>query len=467
MRDRSMGRLMKGLGANVLNQLVTAIVQLVGVPILLKMWGAPLYGEWLILFAIPTYLSLTDLGFARSAGNDMSQQVAQGNRGDALTVFQSVAALVYCVGCAGMLLAVVLVFCLPIHSWLHFAVMTVVETRTVLILFAAQAFITLIENVNHAGFRAGGDYAWHVSFLSAVRLSQFAGVWIAALVGAGPMPAAAVFLCVQALATGFSAMFLVRRHSWLRFGIKHARVSELRRLMAPAIANASTPLAQALNVQGVVIVVGAILGPLAVVTFSTLRTMTRLSFQLVAAVSHAAEPEIAWAYGARDQALLSSLFVHTLRGATWLAVIVASTLLLFGRMILHVWVHGRVAMDPTLFHWLLASAVTSVLWYGSLTALRAANIHIRAALLYCFSSAIAICIAGVLLRTTHRLSNVGIALFTIDVAMAAYTLRAATHLVGMGVGTSLLKALDPSFYFHHLRRVRTSRDRPVRTDGPS
>jgi hypothetical protein len=54
-------RLLRGLGANAYGQFVTVIVQLVGVPILLHAWGAQLYGEWLILFAIPAYLAMTDL----------------------------------------------------------------------------------------------------------------------------------------------------------------------------------------------------------------------------------------------------------------------------------------------------------------------------------------------------------------------------------------------------------------------
>ena len=65
-------RLVKGFGANIYGQVVTAVVQLVGVPIFLWAWGTELYGEWLILFAIPSYLSMSDLGFSLSAANDMT-----------------------------------------------------------------------------------------------------------------------------------------------------------------------------------------------------------------------------------------------------------------------------------------------------------------------------------------------------------------------------------------------------------
>lgn len=76
-------RILHGIGANGYGLLVTVVVQLAGVPILLHAWGAQLYGEWLILAAIPTYLSMTDLGFSQSAGNDMTAHVARGKCAEA------------------------------------------------------------------------------------------------------------------------------------------------------------------------------------------------------------------------------------------------------------------------------------------------------------------------------------------------------------------------------------------------
>src|SRR5690606_31885941 len=189
----------------------------------------------------------------------------------------------------------------------------------------------------HAGFRAAGEYALHRSLHATARLLQFFGVWAAAIAGGGPVVAAAIFLGVRAIATAAFALLLTRRHCWLRIGLAHARHAELWRLFRPALANMAIPLAQALNIQGMVLIVGAILGPIAVVVFSTLRTLSRLALQLVLTVAHAAEPELAAAFGAGDGALMRSLFVHALRGGLWLALLAAVSLALFGSSILEVW----------------------------------------------------------------------------------------------------------------------------------
>src|ERR1700693_4636189 len=82
-------RLMRSFGANALGPVVTAIIQLGSVPIFLHAWGAAKYGDWLLLSAIPSYLSLSDLGFGDASGSDMCMRVAAGDRHGAIETFQS------------------------------------------------------------------------------------------------------------------------------------------------------------------------------------------------------------------------------------------------------------------------------------------------------------------------------------------------------------------------------------------
>lgn len=443
MDSNVLRRLIKGLGANFYSQGVTTVAQLVGVPILLHAWGATLYGEWLILFAVPAYLSVTDLGFSQAAANDMTQRASRGNRSEALAVFQSLGALVICAVGGGPLLVTALLFGLPLRRWLQLSTMSINEVRWVLWFLAAEVLVRLADGVCNAGFRAGSDYAFHVYLSSTSRLLQFIAIWIAALSGAGPVAAAASFFGVRALATPIVAMLLILRHPWLYFGFARAQRVELRRLAKPALASFSMPLAQALNIQGMVLVVGIVLGPLAVVTFSTLRTLSRLVLQLVLAASHAAEPELAAAYGTGDQALMQSIFLHALRVGLWLAFAAAVILALFGANILNFWTHGNVPMDASLFHWLLISAVATVMWYGGLTVLKAANRHLRAAFLYSLSAAVTVVGAAILLVLTDRLSDAGLVLLMMDGVMSIYTLIAASHIIGISLGICILEAVNP------------------------
>ena len=104
-------RILHGLGANAYGQLVVIIIQLAGVPILLQAWGTQLYGEWLILAAIPTYLSMADLGFSQSAGNDITARMAHGDAAGVMAVFQSLSVMVYWFALSGLVLVALLAAC--------------------------------------------------------------------------------------------------------------------------------------------------------------------------------------------------------------------------------------------------------------------------------------------------------------------------------------------------------------------
>jgi O-antigen/teichoic acid export membrane protein len=444
MDKRIVQRLLKGFGASLYGQAVVIVIQLAGVPILLNHWHASLYGEWLILFAIPSYLSLTDLGFSLSAANDMTSRVAREDRAGALTVFQSLGALVFLLAVVGLLAITAAAVLLPLGTWMHFSGLSSRGVRWVLWFLGAEVLIKLIEGINHAGFRASGDYALHVAINYSTLFAQHASIWVLATLGFGPVPAAAAFFVIRAITTPADAIILVRRHRWLRFGFGHARLDELHTLVRPALANMGIPLAQALNVQGMVLLVGSTLGPISVVTFSTLRTLTRLALQLVSTVSNSAEAELASAFGKGDQILLRTLYQHVVRGGLWLALTTSIALALSGSWILEFWTHGKVSMDSQLFHWLLASAVASALWYGSLTLLKAANRHLRAAAIYAASAGAALALSAVLLRANGQLASAGMSLLVMDAMMAAYTLRAAGRLCGNSAARNLYSALSPA-----------------------
>ncbi len=92
--DRSITRrLGRTLSAQGYAQLVTLAVQLALVPVLLRAWGTSLYGAWLVLSAVPFYLSFSDFGLTFVAKNAMVMAVAGGRRDEALRIFHTVFAL--------------------------------------------------------------------------------------------------------------------------------------------------------------------------------------------------------------------------------------------------------------------------------------------------------------------------------------------------------------------------------------
>jgi O-antigen/teichoic acid export membrane protein len=445
-------RVLKGFGANAFGQVTAVIVNLAGVPIFLHFWGVRLYGEWLILIAIPVYLSMMDLGFCQAASHDMTARIARGQRTEALAVFQSLNSLVVGIAGAGLVLTAILLVPAPLDHWFSFEAMNSVDVRWVLCLLAVEVLIMVIDGVSHAGLRADGDYPVSAVTYTAALLLQHTAAWCMAALGTGPVGAAAAFLGIRTVFLPLNAYLLVRRHPWLIQRFNRMRLTKLKPLFGPAVANLAIPLGQIINLQGAVILIGAILGPAAVASFVVTRTLTRLLVQAANAIGNAVATDFAAAFGANNIKLLRELYLNSQRGTTWITICTSLVLLVGGEWIVSRWTGGRIRLDAQLFQLLLATAFVSAIWQNAMTLLRASNHHARAAILLVLINATGVTACALVLRGTERITAVGAMLLASEALLAIAMLRTAASLCGLDLAANVRRIVNP---LPLLRRVRS------------
>ena len=63
MDSGSKKRLLWNFLSNWVSRLSSTNIQLVGVPVFLHFWSVPLYGNWITVTSIPSYLSFSSVGF--------------------------------------------------------------------------------------------------------------------------------------------------------------------------------------------------------------------------------------------------------------------------------------------------------------------------------------------------------------------------------------------------------------------
>src|ERR1035438_788215 len=134
-------RLIRGFSATALSPIVTVLVQVVSVPVLIHAWGAGRYGDWLLLSAIPSYLTLSDLGFGDASASDMSMRVAANDRDGALRTFQSSWVLVTAISLAALLLASLSVWWVPWQLWLRLSSVSSPKAAGILLVLAAYVVV--------------------------------------------------------------------------------------------------------------------------------------------------------------------------------------------------------------------------------------------------------------------------------------------------------------------------------------
>lgn len=432
-------RVVRACGATALGPGVTLFIQLVSVPVLLRFWGSETYGQWLILTAIPSYLSMSDMGFGNVAANEMTMQVAGGHYESALRTFQSISTLVISICLAAFLLATALIYTLPVATFLGTLHLAPVQIRCILLLLSAYALIVVFSSTVLAGFRCDGNYALGVVLQNATRLLENSAIMVAVVSNAGLEIAALALLVCRAVCTVSMTLVLIRRTKWLTLGTRNAEIAEVKRLFSPAVSFMIFPLANALNLQGIVLIVGVSLGPVAAAMFSALRTLTRFCYQFLEIIKNGTWPEFSMAFGCNNIARAQVLHKRACQAAFWLALSGVSILSLTGHWIFVHWTHGRLPYSQSVFTLLLGSIVLSALWNTSSVVPMACNAHSRLAGVYL--TATATCVVGAAILTTRfGLNGTTASLFGVDLIMCPYVIRTSARLLserGETIVTSL------------------------------
>ena len=174
-------RLIGGFSATALSPIVTAVIQLGSVPLLLHAWGPARYGDWLLLFAVPGYLTLSDLGFGDASGSDMSMRVAGGDREAALETFQSSWVLVTTVSFAILLLALLFVWWIPWQPWLKLSGVSSHQAAVLISVLGAYVVLSQQNGILESGYRSDGHFATGTFWIAILRFVESAVASIVAV----------------------------------------------------------------------------------------------------------------------------------------------------------------------------------------------------------------------------------------------------------------------------------------------
>jgi O-antigen/teichoic acid export membrane protein len=391
-------RLIRGAQGQLASHVARVIVQVGTVSALTAAWGLNLYGDWLILAAIPVWITFSETGLFAAASNDMIMRVARDDREGALRVFRATSATVALITVGVALFLVAFAAIAPVVTIFNLSTMNESTAAWVLVTLGMSSWVAAYANVLYGGFASVGRQG-EGAFLSAgVLVAEFSALAGVAIAGGSAALASTAMLLTQISATTAMYRLMRWRAPWLRLGRAPEVLKTMRGLLSPTLASAAFPGAFALNVQGMVILVGLVLGPASAAVFSILRTMSRIVIQLLASIFAVVSPELSRAYAENDAESLRGLNRQACQAAVWLAAPIILFLAIFGGPIVHAWTAGKVDTSGVLLYLFLAVAAIDSLWFTNLAVVFARNEHQRLAVYYLVASALNFPVAFVLLH---------------------------------------------------------------------
>jgi O-antigen/teichoic acid export membrane protein len=340
--------------AGSLGRIINALTPLVLVPFMIRSWGLHQYGEWLILTAIPTYMMLSpDFGLSSAVVNQMAISITQGKRSEAISLYRT--------------------------SWLF---LTVMAACFVLIgITVAHWIIWKPLGVTMLSNHAAEIISWSlVQVFLGFQLYLLSGIYrgvrqnprngLLNSLGYGfYLLVGCTTLALKANPLGFLIAYAAARAAFLVFmlldarrigpeftlGFKGVSLGAIRPYIVPGLGHATMPLVNALQNEGTVLVLGAILGPVSVAVFQTTRTAVNGAKSLTGLTASAVMQEIPALVGEGRMDTIRRLLVMNTQASLAAALGWLLLLAVFGKPIFHLWLRSDAVYSESLVLLMLAS----------------------------------------------------------------------------------------------------------------
>lgn len=365
-----LSRVIAAMGAGAFGQGVIIVIQVFSLPLFLKRWDAATYGTWLLLSAMPSYLSMTDVGMVATAGNRMTMAMGHGDTAEANKLFHSSFVFVTLMTTVAMLL------CVPIALFAPISGLSDMDQRVAVTALIASVLIAQFGGLSDAIYRATGRFALAMMLGNLLRLAEWGG-YMVGLYMTGSFSAVALGgLVARVVGTIVLVNVSAKGEHGITWHWKHASLAEIKALVKPALSFMIFPLSNALSLQGITLLVGQFFGPAVVAAFNSFRTIARVAVQISGIFGNALWGEFSFLYGKGGTSAVRPVYQKSFVLGLLSAVAMSLALYFVSPYLLKIWSHGQITFQSGPMSLLLAYAAIGGMWHVPRTLLLSTNQHI-------------------------------------------------------------------------------------------
>lgn len=381
-------RLIKHFFAIAGGQIINLLGNLILWPLFLRHWTPLVYGEWIALSSLTSYLGTLDMGVNSAVSNRLLLAYTRGDREEYMRNQHSAAAFYLGLAVGGTLLVGLVAWLLPAPFWVRVTHAAVPGVSWIVWLLALQVLWMMPVGLLGNFYSTVADPArskwignWRViGGLALTVLGLMLGCRLRTLAFLQLVPLAAV--------AAYVLWDMRRRFPQFLPGLSRAKVSVMRELLKPSLMFALIMVAMSLSQQGSVLVVSSIFGGIAVTLFGAVRVLSGVAMQAVRMIGATAWPDFTILYAQGDRARLRQLNRLVVTASMTLCVAISSALWFEGTSVLAAWLHLRVGV--LFLRLMLLYLVLQSPWLANSNVTAAVNLHQKQAWSYLASGLLAL-----------------------------------------------------------------------------
>jgi O-antigen/teichoic acid export membrane protein len=344
----NISRVIRTFSAHSYGQIITIISTLAGPTVAVANWGAEGFGYWVSLSALAQFFSLSDLGASTALAN---QLCLKSNRSieEAYRLTRNV--IINYIKNAAISLAIIL----DVAFFLVFYYSYHIPTQSAFILaftFAAIAFSATLQpaiGIYSAAWRFIGRNEVGIFISNTTRLLEFLIFIGIALLGKQMLIAAiavAILKTLTSLIMYFHIPSLIKQGKDILILSQNTQPHiELNKLTKAGHGFTLISLSQQLTLQGPVLLISVILGPVQAAVFAACRTLSRLPVQPLTVLLASLNPELTELIAKKHYKQLKIIVFRMLFGVIILSILTGISSVYFIDIIQKYWLENKLNLD--------------------------------------------------------------------------------------------------------------------------
>ncbi|MFR9543056.1 MAG: hypothetical protein SNH27_13495 [Rikenellaceae bacterium] len=384
-----------GIGVQLFNQIIL-------VPFYLHFWDTNLYSDWIVIAAISSFFSMSDIGLNSVTNNDFVIHYAS-NKKRCTSLLTNNYALIIIIASVALLGSFLYINCFDITKSLNLNEINRGEGNYIFIALIAHIFIGMYSSVRHSIYRANSLTHRGAYISNTVRLSESLVILLSLLLRLPMSVMVTIYLFPQIISTIY---FIVDTNKLFHYSFKFSQIDIplLKQIAIPSISFMAFPIGNAIVYQGFTLVVNKFMGADSVVLFNTTRTLCNFMRRLLDTTQSSVWPEYSRAYGANNIDRMRQLHRKSFRVVILGGVVLSIGVLILGPTVYRIWLQDKVLFDYSLMISFLVITLLKGACSASSVCLMATNKHSTLGLLYLITAFLAIGTSIVVIQYTKSLS---------------------------------------------------------------
>lgn len=357
-------RVISGSFFTILGEIIGALKHILLVPLFLRAWGKVIYGEWLTVYALVSYLPLVDIGMQNYVINRLTQSYSLGDIKEYNKIFQSALRLYLTIIFVASLF-LFFVFLIPFKQWFNITITPSVTIKFTAFILGIYLLFGILSGLIIGLYHSLGEYPKR-AFLSDLKEIIFVSLIASALfLKSNFITVASLHLIPLFISISYCLWDIKKRHKEIQFGFSSADWELSFSFIGPGLLFLMITLSYALKIQGSILVISSIVGTGAVAIFSVHRTLANLISKVINSINCALWPELTAAETRKDYKKMQTAFNFLIKLSLFLSFSLAVFLFFAGKDIIRIWTSNRIEFQPILWLLFLVYLPFTVFWETS------------------------------------------------------------------------------------------------------